>query len=117
MVVQTTCKFCNRAGSALIDDACPVSDRQAWVKFYACDRCADFRAAVAKSRDAIDAVCAVWAMARVTGQRAEQNARTTVDTGLTELTQRLSTLVGRHYRMQAIWDRDLVEMLMERPAK
>lgn len=111
------CKICGKPGVAYYDPACPIHKIEAWRACLCCKRCYKFRDRYQTIKSAIERVCISLLNARQVFREPEtiRDAESKIREWLVILTKKLAQHCSDHYRIQNIWDMEMVHILMEKP--
>ena len=114
-VVTYNCKFCRRPGAIEMEDEPNIQIQIAkWQPILCCNRCAGYREVRYGIRDRIQGV--VEYMIQMKSLRAlTQELETGIRSKLASHTKGYATVVNQHYRKVNVWEKDFVDILMERP--
>lgn len=110
------CKFCGIPVTVSSDPDCPPDWAESLLKMLACNRCADYRAAMGRIGAAIRKVCLNY-IQLVNGKTITDDGRSKVRKGLEALTWKVADATCKFYRIKTLYDQDFVDQIMEHPDK
>ena len=103
-------------GVVYYDPACPIKDIVVWQKAICCKRCYDFKDAYSKTKRAIEKLSvALISLQQMRDEDAKKEAKNEIRERLVKLTKRLATICSDYYRVQNIWDMEVVRIIMDKP--
>jgi hypothetical protein len=115
--IDYTCKVCHKPGVAYYDPACPIAKIELWQSALCCTHCYNFRNKYVTLKRSIEKYCLMLVNAqqsiRDTKLLAEATSR--IREKLTALTKKISALCSDYYRVQDIWDMEIVSILLDNP--
>ena len=116
MTHQKACKFCGKQLTVESDNECPPEWVASLLPMLACNRCADYRARMAKLSDGIRFACLNYIqLVNCNKLTDEDTAKTRVT--LTTLTKCVADVVCRFYSRVTAWEPDFVQQLLDYPDK
>lgn len=121
IAVPYTCKFCGINGTTAASKQCIEAWFNALYPLLACNRCADYRAALTRLRDAIERNAVDVLRGRQYAQ-ASQKAKTDLPALesacrdiFTTLTRKLAKLHCDFRNLVLVWEPDFTDQLMRKP--
>ncbi len=110
------CKICSKPGIAYYDPECPISNLETWRRALCCSKCYDFRDGYMKGKRAIEALCVTLIAARqVKDKKVRQDAESEIRDRLVRVTKDIVTICSDFYRIQNVWDMEMVDVFMNKP--
>lgn len=109
------CKICSKPGVAYYDPACEIKFLELWRTALCCQRCYDFRDNYNKLKRSIEKLCVGLINMRKTSSKSKSEVETKIREMLTTITKKLSGICSDFYRVQNIWDFEIVSILMDNP--
>lgn len=111
MTHTKNCKFCGLPVTVESHPDCPVEWAESLLKLLSCNRCADYRSAMARIGAAIRKVC----LTMLQSNNPEVGAKSRKS--LEALTWKVAEASCKFYRVNTIYSQDFVDQLMENPDK
>jgi len=114
-VVTYKCKFCQKTGAIEVDDHPGIRFQvEKWQPALCCNRCGYYREARNGIRDRVQGV--VEHLIQMKSLKAlTQELETGIRAKLTDHTKNYARLINEHYRKVNVWDREFINILMDRP--
>jgi len=111
------CKFCGLPVTVESDPECPPEWAQSLLNMLACNRCADYRAAMGRIGAEIRKVC-LNMIQMINGRVSTPEKEAKIRKAVENMTWKVAEATCKFYRVKnVIYDQDFVDQIMEHPDK
>ena len=112
---HANCKFCGKPLELEIDTSCPRAEADFWVKLAACNRCADYRNAIARLGESLRVICRTLLVVRGGNASSRAQVEEKCRTILVDKTKQYAKVICDHFHKMTVWEPDFAQMIFDKP--